>query len=272
MCAAMDYEAVLDLSEAAVLVSMPLASEIGFRVGKRLRDRKDEAITTQVSVVQATTFAILGLLVAFAVSMAETRFSVRRALILDEANAIGTTYLRSKYLLDPHPAELAPLFRRYVDARLDFYASRHDVPAIRRAIATGDELQREIWAHAITVAREDPSHGDTNAVFIVSLNEMIDLEDARVAALFTHVPATVIGLVVLVGILASITTGYAAGLGGRRTVLSVTMLPILVGVAVCVVLDLDSPRLGLITTGQLPMERLAESLAEDASSAGALAP
>lgn len=259
----MDLGPWLFVLEIAVLAAMSLASEIGFRAGRRAHPRKNDAVSSEVGVARATTFAILGLLVAFTVSMAEERFSHRRRLIIDEANAIGTTYLRSQYLLEPHPGELAPLFRRYVDARVAFYAAGADIGAVERETARTDRLQHEIWAHAIEVVREDPSRSATNAAFVQSLNEMIDLEDARFAALSMHVPITVLVLVVLVGLLACATNGYACGLTGRRAWASVAMLPLLVGIATSVVIDLDSPRVGFASTGQVPFERLQASLAED---------
>ena len=180
----MHFEALIFLLEITLLVAMPLAAEVGFRLGRHRGPRRGRSARLQVGVVQATSFAVLGLLAAFTIAMAEGRFSGRRALILDEANAIGTTYLRSQYLLEPHPAELAPLFRRYVDARVAFYAAHDDVAASERALASTARLQSEIWSHAIAVTREDPTHGDTNALFVESLNQMIELEGARVAALF----------------------------------------------------------------------------------------
>lgn len=260
---AMGYEAWIGLIEIAVLVGMPLAAEAGFRVGLRAQSRKDEALSSQVGVVQAAMFGILGLLVAFTVTMAEGRFSTRRDLILDEANAIRTTYLRSKYLLAPHPAELASLFRRYVDARVAFYAAGGDVARAERELANARLLQRELWGHAITVVRADPDHGDTVAAFVESLNEMIELENARVAAITMHVPASILALVVLMGVLACATTGFGGGLEGCRAWLALVVLPLLVAVAICVVLDLDSPRIGVITTGQHPMTWLQQSLDED---------
>ena len=260
---AVGYEARIYLTESAVLLGMPLAAEIGFRWGLALHRRHRDAVASQIGVVQATTFAILGLLAAFTMSMAETRFSARRQLIIDEANAIGTSYLRSRYLAEPHASALAPLFRRYVDSRVAFYAVRDDAAAIVAEIATTKRLQRAIWDHAIVVVRDEPTHGDTNASFVEAVNLMINLENARVAAVATHVPATVLALVALMGLAACATTGYAGGLGGTRAWLALLMLPLLVGCALCVTLDLDSPRLGLITTGQLPMERLQRSLHED---------
>lgn len=256
----MEYDVALYLIEIAVVAAMLAASEIAFRIGLRLRPRNDEVLTAQIGVVQATTFGLLGLLLAFAVSMAETRFSQRRDLIRDEANAISTTYLRSKYLLEPHATELAPLFRSYVDARVAFYEGR-DAVTVMQDLSESDRIQREIWTHAIAVVRDDSIHGDTNASFVESLNLMFDLEESRLAALFTHVPFTVIVLLVLVALLAVATTSYSCGLAGRRAWLSVMMLPLLVALGICTVLDLDSPRFGLISTGQMPMLRLRQSLA-----------
>jgi hypothetical protein len=258
----MSYDACIGLIEVALLIAMPLAAEAGFRAGLRRRARADDALS-QVSVVQVATFGILGLLVAFAISMAEARFSARRDLILAEANAIGTTYLRSKYLLDPHPAELAPLFRRYVDARVAFYAARADVAAARREVEIAEQLQRDIWGHAVAVVRADPEHGDTVAAFVESLNEMIDLENTRVAVITMHVPASVLALIVLVALFGCATTGFEGGLEGRRVWLALIALPLLVALAICVVLDLDSPRLGVITTGQFPMTQLQQSLEDE---------
>lgn len=265
VCVAVGHEVKIYLVEAVVLLGMPVAAEIGFRYGLGRHRLHRDAVASQVGVVQATTFAILGLLAAFTMSMAETRFSGRRQLILDEANAIGTTYLRSKYLPEPHASQLAPIFRRYVDSRVAFYEVRDDPAGIGTEVATAGRLQREMWAHAVQVVREHPSYGDTNSSFVESLNQMIDLENARVAAVAMHVPPTVLALVTLMGLAACATTGYACGLGGTRAWLAVIMLPLLVGCAICVTLDLDYPRLGLITTGQLPMVRLQETMAEDAS-------
>jgi hypothetical protein len=255
----MDFAPLLALLEAVVIASMLGVSEMAFRRARR-REHRDDAFRSELDIARAVTFGILGVLVAFTVAMAQDRFLERRQLILDEANAIGTTYLRSKYLAPPHDAELTPLFRRYVEHRLAFYEAGGDVDATNRATAASDSLQNEIWAHTVAVVREHPEHGATSAEYVESLNAMIDLEDARVASLTAHVPPSIVVLVILVGLVSCATNGYACGVRGRRAWLSLVALPLLVAIAVCVILDLDSPRVGLVETGQIPMERLRDGM------------
>jgi hypothetical protein len=250
------------LAQIAVVVGLMLASELGLRAGLR-RSAKDAVLDAQVGIAQATSFAILGLLAAFTISMAEARFSGRRQLILEEANAIETAALRSRYLAEPHAAELAPVFRRYVDARVAFHDARDDLGAIASATELTERLQAEVWRHAIALAREDPTHGDTVASFEQAVTEMIALERERVASLYMRVPPTLVLLVVVVGLFACAATGYASGLAGRRVWVTVNLLPLLVGAALAVLIDLDSPRVGLIETGQGPMTRLQGQLAAD---------
>ena len=264
MSSSMGFAELIILIELAVLAAMPVAAEIGLRAGLRRRPASDEALSSQVSVVQASAFAILGLLAAFAISMAEARFSARRGLIRDEANAIQTTSLRAQYLPEPYRTELARLFPPYVDARIAYYEARDDLEAVERTIVAAEALQRAMWARAVAVVRESPEYGDTNAAFVESLGEMIALQRTRVSVIFDHVPLTITALLILVGLFACATTGYACGLAGRRVWLSVDCLPVLVGIAICVLLDLDSPRIGLITTGQAPMVRVQEAMAADA--------
>lgn len=259
----MAYAERILLLELAVLVAMPLAAEVGLRVGLRRAPPRDETLTAQVGIVQATSFAILGLLAAFAIAMAEERFDARRQLIRDEANAIHTSYLRSQYVPEPHRSDLSRLLRAYVDTRIAFYDRRDDVDAVERALATGVHLQREIWAHVVVIVRDTPSHGDTNAELVESVNEMIELEGSRLDAIFNHVPLTVTVLVVVIGLFSCATTGFGCGLAGRRVHLAVVLLPVLVAITICVLVDLDTPRIGLIQTGQEPLLRVQAALAAD---------
>lgn len=258
----MGFAERLILVEIAVLAAMPLAAELGLKIGTR-RAERDESLSSQVGVVQASAFAILGLLAAFAIAMAEERFSMRRALIREEASAIHTTYLQSKYVPEPHRTEIARLLRAYVDTRVAFYDARDDVEAVERTIATADQLERAMWEHVVAFVRETPDYGDTTATFVESVTSMIEAQRARVAVIWDHVPRTITALLVLTGLFACATTGYACGIAGRRVWLSVDCLPLLVGIAICVLLDLDSPRIGLITTGQQPMLRVQETLAAE---------
>src|SRR5262245_938880 len=137
---------------AGLLVAIPLYVEAGRWLGRRRR-RTDESSDKSTAAVSATVFALLGLLIAFAFSGASGRFDARRQLIVEEANAIGTAWLR----LDVLPAERQPAlrdqFRRYVDLRIAVYRQLPDVTAAFAELGRANALQSEIWTAAVAASR-----------------------------------------------------------------------------------------------------------------------
>ena len=102
------------------LVLMLACSEAGFRVGLRARGSVDEAMRSRITIFEGAMLGVLGLLMAFTMSMGAARFDARRQLVVEEANAIGTTWLRSKVMPEPESTEFAAVLRQYVDARVQF--------------------------------------------------------------------------------------------------------------------------------------------------------
>src|SRR6187401_1993461 len=100
---------------AAVLLAL---AEAGYRIGLRIYARKDEARRSQVGGVQGAILGLMGLLLGFTFSMAVNRYEIRRAMVLKEANAVGTAWLRASLLPEPHPGPARELFRRFVETRL----------------------------------------------------------------------------------------------------------------------------------------------------------
>ncbi len=232
------------LVQLGVICSLVLVAELAFARGKK--HSLDERSRSQMSAMQGAMLGLLGLLLGFTASMAESRFSGRRALILEEANAIGTTFLRSEVFSPPELEAVQGALKRYADARLAFYSDSTVDP---------HPLQAEIWKQTMGLLHRNEKVG---MFFASSVNDMIDLEGARLAALETHVPGSLIALLILVAIIAVGTTAYAWA--PKRSLLSVSILPLLVGIAISVIIDLDSPRAGLIRAGQAPLERARASM------------
>jgi hypothetical protein len=156
---------------AAVLFAILLGLvELGRRRGRRRIAADPER--AGVGVVEGALFTLLGLLIAFTFSGAASRFDWRRDLVVREANAIGTAYLR----LDLLPAEVQPAlrakFREYLRARLDAYRAMPDQVAAGRALARASTLQDEIWSLAVAGARPEPA---SRLVVLPALNEMFDI-------------------------------------------------------------------------------------------------
>ena len=239
------------------LVLVALA-ELGFRAGLRLFVKKDEPRKGQIGAIQGAVLGMLALLLGFTFSMAVARYENRRDLVLREANAIGTTYLRASFLPETNAKAIEDLLRHYVDARLSFYTAGSDAAKITLAESETARLQRELWSHTVDAAKEAPS--PITATFINALNETIDLDATRLNALRSRVPSAVWLLLVIVAGAGCYTSGYGAGASGERTGFSAWMLPLLIAVVITIIADFDRPRCGLIGISQQPLLDLKESL------------
>jgi hypothetical protein len=154
------------------------------------------------------------------------------------------------------------LLRDYVDSRLEFFRAGIDQGQLKTVTDRTQQLQRELWSRVPIAVEKDP-RPLTTGLFIQSLNEVIDLESERVAAMENHVPQSVLVLLFLVSLMAVVGVGYGCGLAKSRHLFSTTMLAILLMLVTIAIMELDRPRRGLIKVSQNPMIRLQESLQMD---------
>lgn len=257
------YQANEYLVLLGFLAGLLAAGEAGFRLGRRADASLREKAKTQVTAVEAALLGILGLLLGFTMSMAVTRFEARKQLVMEEANAIGTSYLRTQVLPAPQGAEIAGLLRQYVDTRLLYLEVGHDPVRLAARRAEAGRLQQEFWARAAVYAQQDPNPVKAG-LLLQSLNQTIDLEAASWMAFHNHVPATVIYVDALVGLLAAMLVGYGTGLDDRREVFSLCLLALAITVVLAVIVDLDRPYRGFIRLSQQPMIELQEQVRSSA--------
>lgn len=243
----------------AAFAALLVAVEIGFRLGRRRAARSNEQERSHISALQAALLGLLALLLGFTFAMAVARSDARRGLVIEEANAIGTTVLRARLLPPSATEKIGELLRRYVRARLDFYVAGVDPEHLAAANATASELQEQLWEAAREVAREDP-YALPVGLFVQSLNELIDVGEERRTAFDNHVPETVLWLLFAASACALGYIGFGSGLVGRRRFRSTAVFSLLIALVLAVILDLDRPRRGLIRVSQASLERLLETL------------
>lgn len=245
----------LILFVAAFLVVTLAFYEIGFRIGQWRERRAVGEVSGPTGMIVGSILALMAFLLAIAMGMAADRFDARRALVLQEANSIGTTLLRAGYLPEPSSAQLEALLREYVPLRIA--DGQGDLAAkIERSV----EIHDEMWTIAEQLARES---GDRPvvAIFIESLNETIDLHESRITAgLYARVPPTVIWLLAIGVVLGVGMVGYNAGLTQRRSMISAVVLTVALSAVIALVMDLDRPGDGILRTSQRPLIDLRDSL------------
>jgi hypothetical protein len=234
-------------------------TELGFLLGRRAAPTTSDDARSQVGTIQGAILGLLALLLGFTFAMAMTRFETRKQIVLDEANAIGTTYLRAQLLPEPQRQQISDLLRRYVTVRLDFYAAGNDdanLDAVNQATA---KLQAQLWEIGGALGEKDP-RAVIYGLFLQSLNEVIDLHNKRLTALENHVPEIILILLYFVAMVANALIGYGCGLGEVRNLFVTLVASVLIAVVIFVIIDLDRPRRGLIRVSQDRMVELRDSL------------
>jgi F0F1-type ATP synthase membrane subunit c/vacuolar-type H+-ATPase subunit K len=244
---------------ATLLVLLLSATEIGFRWGCRVQGKVEERTKSYYWTLQAGTMGLLGLLLAFAFSMSVARYDSRKQLLVAEANAIGTAYLRSRMLPEPYRSQSARLIGRYVACRLDNYGTAMDEKQTAAANLACALLQNRLWSRTMEAVANNPAPVPTG-MFASSVNDLIDAASRRDAARENHVPQPVLIFLLLVTILTLALAGYGCGLGNRRHLAATTTICLLLSLVILVIIDLDRPRRGLITISQSPMLELQSSL------------
>lgn len=222
-----------------------LMMEAGYRFGRWRHVHDSDEKETPVGAIVGSILGLFAFLLAFTFGMAGSRYETRRQAVLDEANAIGTTYLRTRLLPEPQAVESESLLRRYVDARLIAVQPGR----LKEGIAQSEELHGLLWAQAVKAAERD--RGPITGLYIQSLNELIDLHATRVQfGLRNRIPGVIWAGLLVLAVVAMTSVGYQSGLSAtRRSPAMVALLVAFVGV-LYLIADLDRAQEGLLTVGQ----------------------
>jgi hypothetical protein len=164
---------------------------------------------------------------------------------VQEANALGTAWLRLDLAPTADQPELRDLFRRYVDGRLAVYAAFPDIEAASRAMSRTGELQAALWARAVEASRQAGGEAVQRAV-LPPLNEMFDIATTRTRAFFTHTSPFITAFLMVVVLLSAVLAGHAMSTGRRRRLSHWLMFAGVMAVTMYLIFDLEYPRFGFI--------------------------
>jgi hypothetical protein len=203
----------------------------------------------------AASLAFLGFLLAFTIGTAVNLFNERLHLVIDEANAIGTTYLRAGYIEAPIDSESRQLLQEYIDQRLAL--TQPDL--FDSAVSRSQQIQNELWKRATLLARNSPN--PATALYISALNEMIDLHTERlIIRFYVRIPSNVVLIVYLVGILTMALIGVQGSYSGKRNFLALILTVLILSMVFLLIIDLNRPDHGLIQVPQKALIDLQQQL------------
>ena len=230
----------------------------GYASGRYLREHEAK-LREPFGVLQAAILGVVGLILAFGLSLAVGRYEDRRAATVTEANAIGTTYLRGQLLAEPVRSRSLELLRRYTDLALQVSNEVPGSAGMRRTTAAEDVLQRRLWRLAGEATDAAPL-ATAPRVYVESLNTTIDSQEARLSALTNRVPGAVLGLEVFGAAAALALLALHISVLGRGLVAMLAAC-VLVTLLLLVTFDLDRPTRGLIEVPSTPLQSVRASMA-----------
>lgn len=228
-----------------------LAVEFGYRAGrKRISADPERSPASDVDIFLGAVFGLLGLLLAFTFGIAEERFASRKALVLEEANAIGTAYLRAAAVPGEHSQKLRLLLREYADLR-----GRSLTPdSVAGAIARSQELHTEFWRQARSIALAAPD-SEAMSLLLESVNAVIDVHEARVATvLYQRLSPSLFASLIALCVLSMLGLGYRGGLSHARSTFSAVSLAVALSIVFVLIVDLERPWQGLFDVSQRALE------------------
>jgi hypothetical protein len=225
---------------AALFLLMLGAIELGRWLGRRRRRLEPQAADLGVGTVEGAVFALLGLLLAFTFSGSASRFDARRDLVTQEANAIGTAYLRVDLLPADRQPEIRRAFAHYVEARVE--TPEHWRWEVQREIAARQQRLWQLVVAALAAHQGPPIAG----VVLDPINEMIDITTTRWMAVRTHPPVIIFMMLALTALASGLLAGYAMSAAPRRRPLHSLVMTLVVVSAIHITLDIEFPRLGMI--------------------------
>jgi len=228
-----------------LLIGMVLLAELGRRLGRRRLAAEGGGPLTGTGAVEGAVFGLLGLMIAFTFSGAAARLDTRRQLAVQEANAIGTAYLRVDLLPADAQPVLRDLFREYVESRIKVYRSMPDIAAAFAELERSAALQGKIWKQCVSACERGGSP-TAGLLLLPALNEMIDIVTTRTIAAQTHPPRIIFSILGALGLISALLAGYATGGSPTRRWMHVLTFAAVVAVTSYVILDLEYPRVGLI--------------------------
>lgn len=236
-----------------------ISVEIGFWLGKKHNRLAVKANDSSIGVIVGSILALLAFLLAFTFNMAATRYENRRQVLMTEANAIGTTYLRSHLLTSDQRSEIEKLLQKYISLRLEIAKTLKTKEDLIHYIKESELLQDLIWEKAIIEAHQNPTI--ITGLFIQSLNDLIDIHSKRIlVGTQNNIPLPIwLGLfsIIIVGLSV---TGYQSGLTGRRNSFITIGLVLAFAVVLTLIADLEHPNKGWLRTTQAPILRFEQMI------------
>jgi len=229
--------------------------EAGYRLGFRVA-KVDDDYKRRVDMIRNAILALVTFLVGFSFAGAGARFIDRQDMIVKEANAIGTAWLRAMLLPEPQRGEVQTELHQYTTDRLELLRS-YDTAKIRRLLAKAGEVQNRLWRSGMAGVGADRQLGN---FMLPALNDVIDIHSEHLSAARRHVPQPILIVIIVTAAIGMGMIGYDNGLVRRRFFILSSAFAVVLAAALWMTIDLDRPRHGFVRASEQPYIDLLASM------------
>jgi hypothetical protein len=230
-----------------------LSTHVGALLDGRLRPLAEQA-REDYNIVVTATLTLLALIVSFSFSMAVSRYDQRKNYEEEEANAIGTEYVRAELLPAADAVRIRDLLRAYTRQRVAFYTTR-ELSELSQINELTTHLQEQMWSSVESATTAKPS--PITSLVASGMNDVLNSQGYTQAAWRNHIPTAAWALMLAIAVCSCLLVGY----GARRTGTGLLLiLPLVLAISFFLIADIDSPRRGMIRVYPENLLGLAQSL------------
>ena len=230
--------------------------EFGFLLGRRNEEREEGS--GQLTTLQAATLGLLALVLSFTYSYVSDRLDMRKLAVINEANAIGTAYLRAGYIPGPQGDRIRTLLKEYARIRMVTPESAGTTEKVQKIVSKSEELHNQIWSAVEKIMAGDA--GPREVTLVQAVNDVIDLHTVRLTVSLDRLPDIVMSMLLLIAVMSMFLTGYNASISGTRSRWITFALASLLAFLVFMIADLDRSLQGFVRVSQAPYLSLIQSM------------
>jgi hypothetical protein len=236
----------LPLLPILIIALLFISLRIGYRIGQRHKVKPEILKNSGVGTSMGALLGLLAFMLAFTFGMAGSRFETRNTVVLEEANDLGTAYLRADYLTEPSRSEIHHLLEQYIDLRVE--AAQH--LNVNYVLTRSNELLNQLWTKTVAAVQSQPNSAMI-ALFVQSINEIINVHAKRVKAILgSRIPFVIWVILFALAALTFGALGHISGIGSERNAFMNGCLIIGFALVIYLIADIDRPIEGKVHISQ----------------------
>jgi hypothetical protein len=209
---------------------------LGAYIGEHRRSLGITEPEVSMETAVASVLGLLAFILGFTFSLTWSRFAARNLLVVEQAKAIATCYLRAGLVTETEKLESRKILIEYTAILQTIVAG----PEFNKSLARINELHMSLWQQAVSLVKEDVD-SELRSLFIASVNDLLSITmERKVIAMFIRIPDAIWFTLFFLGLMSLFAFGYQAGMGGIDKFFQLLLLPVSISLVLVLIGELNS--------------------------------